>query len=872
MFSSQAAYTRSFKLPLLEETRASLCSGMESVGHAPACEITRIDFSKHHKPPKELYYNILTKKITDFRNNGGHYEPEAGDLLALTNTKPRRIEDLINKPGGESLIIALVSPTDDNSDMTRVLLSKDVSAQLRPRIDKPLIRVFATYLANLITNMRIWKALNPDPLVTMNLIPEILRPIPQTGVVDCIDCFSEENIMILDNNLREAIESFGLHESQRDDVFSSIGMRKCLHKRSRVKFIWGPPGTGKTKTVASILYSLFRLKCRTLACAPTNIVVLKVALRLMGLLTDSLKYDTYGLGDILLFGNGDRMKVDHHNELLYVFLDYRAQVLNKCLSPFDGWKPTLDSMISLLQEPKEQYLSYLRNKGSLNEDSESDSSQSEDGNETDDNGIGDVTYIKGKTLKRNARKHWKNVIDQSLKASNQTTDHHKDSQTDEVITFEEFVRKRFYSLGDRMDFLMKGLYTHLPTSFIALDVVRRMISLLDLLKILKTTTQNSDHASRLTMKRGQFLEILKSLPDQFELPITVFTGIQSVKNFCLMNASLIFCTASSSAKMQTEGMKPVEMLIIDEAAQLKECESLIPLQIPGLSNAIFIGDDRQLPAMVQSKIADNADFGRSLFERLSKLGQKKHLLKVQYRMHPSISLFPNNNFYQKQIVDAANVKEKGYNKAFLVEKMYGSYSFINVSGGKENFDKGHSPRNLVEAAVVDQIIKKLYKKYCITKQKVSVGVISPYKGQVGLIHENTGKRYAKCDKNEFCVSVRSVDGFQGGEEDIIIISTVRSNGNGSVGFLSNHQRTNVALTRARHCLWVIGNATTLTNSGTVWKDLVNDAKTRGCFYEADEDEEVEHAIHTENETVDTLSRELAAINIRGGRGVSKFNI
>jgi len=101
---------------------------------------------------------------------------------------------------------------------------------------------------------------------------------------------------------------------------------------------------------------------------------------------------------------------------------------------------------------------------------------------------------------------------------------------------------------------------------------------------------------------------------------------------------------------------------------------------------------------------------------------------------------------------------------------------------------------------------QLYAEYSVSKQEVSVGVVSPYKGQVGLIQDTFGNKYSNYSENGFSVSVRSVDGFQGGEEDIIIISTVRSNGNGSVGFLSNYQRTNVALTRARfvatytHCL------------------------------------------------------------------------
>ena len=84
-----------------------------------------------------------------------------------------------------------------------------------------------------------------------------------------------------------------------------------------------------------------------------------------------------------------------------------------------------------------------------------------------------------------------------------------------------------------------------------------------------------------------------------------------------------------------------------------------------------------------------------------------------------------------------------------------------------------------------------------SKQKVRVGVISPYKAQVYAISERFGKTYSSDPQSDFSVSVRSVDGFQGGEEDVIIISTVRSNGGSAVGFLSNRLRANVALTRAR---------------------------------------------------------------------------
>ena len=91
------------------------------------------------------------------------------------------------------------------------------------------------------------------------------------------------------------------------------------------------------------------------------------------------------------------------------------------------------------------------------------------------------------------------------------------------------------------------------------------------------------------------------------------------------------------------------------------------------------------------------------------IGHKKHLLNVQHRMHPSISLFPNRMFYENDILDGPNVIERSYKRRFLQGKMYGSYSFINVAHGKEEFDNSHSLQNMVEAAVASEIVSSLFK-------------------------------------------------------------------------------------------------------------------------------------------------------------------
>ncbi|GKA71174.1 UvrD-like helicase, ATP-binding domain, P-loop containing nucleoside triphosphate hydrolase [Tanacetum coccineum] len=143
--------------------------------------------------------------------------------------------------------------------------------------------------------------------------------------------------------------------------------------------------------------------------------------------------------------------------------------------------------------------------------------------------------------------------------------------------------------------------------------------------------------------------------------------------------------------------------------------------------------------------------------------------------------------------------------------MFSSYSFINVVGRKEEKDDdGNSQRNMVENRIV---VVNVYMTFSVTS---TVWQDSQKKLTIGV--------------------VRSVDGFQGGEKDIIILSTVRSNIRGSLGFISSPQRTNVALTKARHCLWILGNERTLTNSESIWKDLVYDARNRHCFFDAKPDE------------------------------------
>ncbi|KAF7151329.1 hypothetical protein RHSIM_Rhsim02G0186700 [Rhododendron simsii] len=915
IFSSTKEYMDSFIYPLIEETHTGLFSSIQTVHRAPTREIWSVDIAEDFNPPMYLYYTISLNRKRD--RHAASYEPKLGDLIALTEVRPNCMEDL-QRPRSPYLIGLVHTVGECGSENMVIRASKAIvpGEYGYRRKYKKQRSLFVVYLTSMITNLRMWMALKSElEGRNMNVIDRVLQP-DSTIEESCSKCLSEESNQAVKSIVENAmISSFKLDTSQWEAVSSCVATRQCHHQNT-VKLIWGPPGTGKTKTVASLLFALLRIKCRTLTCAPTNIAVLGVTSRLMSLVNGALEYDTYGLGDIVLFGNGKRMEIDDHEDLFDVFLDYRVNALSSCLNSLTGWKHNVESMIRLLEDPEEMYRLYLeerkneQNKGEEEEDT-SFGNWMVISNEDKDEGIHQDSNDEGanriwwrkivQTWKENKKSEkeeeeerrrisrrkivqpWKEnkksekeeeeerskrkrklECDKREEKDDSTRSNKENGEKDEDLTatFEEFFMKRFKLIGNQLIFHTTDLYTHLPTAFISLEVVKKMIKALDLLKSIgamytravaikslrevlngvdEVGNTTFEHFRNLSSSKTELVQILRFLPEiLIHLPI-LNTSHNEIRSFCLQNACLIFCTASSSATLHTKGMRELELLVIDEAAQLIECESTIPLQLSGLRHAILVGDERQLPATVESEICQSAKFGRSLFERLVILGRKKHLLNVQYRMHPSISSFPNREFYESKILDGPNVKEQAHERRLLRGSMYGSYSFINVSQGKEELDR-HSTKNLVEVAVVSKIVASLFKEYVASKQKLSVGCISPYKAQVFALQEKLGQTYNTDSYPDFSVDVRSVDGFQGGEEDLIIISTVRCNERGSVGFLSNRQRTNVALTRARHCLWILGDGATLINSGSVWKELVVDAKARDCFYDANDDKNLAQAV------------------------------
>lgn len=797
-FPNLKSYLECYTSPLLEELRAEMSSSLESLSTVPSVRISRIE----EKRDKYEIYLASDCQVAKPHNRPECYTPSVGDVILLSDVKPGHISDTTRN--GRPYRVAFVTDADggdeyDDSPPAKygIVASGKIDAADDERQDGKSTSLFAACLLNIVTYIRIWRCLDYEALRTnRGLIEKMVnyQPISSTSENSTEDAGPTDSVEIWTK-----LSAMELNTSQNDAVLNCIS--KMHSKSSTFTLIWGPPGTGKTKTISVLLWLMREMKHGTLVCAPTNLAIKQVASRFLKLVQEH-SGDTRCLGDVLLIGNKERMCVD--GDLKQIYLYDRVRRLFGCFAPLTGWKHHLSSLSDFLENGYSQYLQHLQ-----------------------------------------------------------------DSQEGDTPSFFSYARKRFAVIYMELRRCFNDLLLHVPKSSILEVNYNSILLLLEMLEefnhmiqcryfgdeIRKVFLYSNDEPDQtnssvvtLGKTRIKCLEELSTLLSCLKLPLT--SSKPTIRDFCIKSASIVFCTVSSSTKITAN--KKVEFLVVDEAAQLKECETLIPLRLWTLKHAVLIGDECQLPATVKSKVCTDALFGRSLFERLSSLGHEKHLLNMQYRMHPSISIFPNTSFYEGRISDATNVMEKEHRRMYLPGSMFGPYSFINIEDGREERDElGHSKRNFVEAAVIEEILYRLRRACFKTKRKVTVGVICPYNAQVVAIQ-------GKIEKMRFDplqVKTNSVDGFQGGEEDIIILSTVRSNSVGKVGFLSNAQRANVCLTRARHCLWILGNATTLASSGSIWSDLVRDAKDRRCFFNASSDYVISHVIAKQRRDLDRVNVE-----------------
>lgn len=303
-------------------------------------------------------------------------------------------------------------------------------------------------------------------------------------------------------------------------------------------------------------------------------------------------------------------------------------------------------------------------------------------------------------------------------------------------------------------------------------------------------------------------------------------------------ARVIACTLVGSAHHLLEGMK-FGTLFIDEAAQALEAACWIPMK--RASRVILAGDHCQLPPTVKSIAALRAGLGKTLMERIAEnKPEVVTLLKIQYRMNDEIMRFSSDWFYGGKVESAPQIKYRSvldYDHPITWIDTSNEENQITIEGedapedsastsssvsaANQNSDLNFKEQfvgesfgriNKAEAELTLLTLAEYFTKISkqrVLEERIDVGIISPYRAQVQYLKKLI-KKYEFFKPYRRLISVNTVDGFQGQERDVILISLVRSNDEGQIGFLKDLRRMNVAITRARMKLIILGNKDTMT--------------------------------------------------------------
>ena len=364
-------------------------------------------------------------------------------------------------------------------------------------------------------------------------------------------------------------------------------------------------------------------------------------------------------------------------------------------------------------------------------------------------------------------------------------------------------------------------------------------------------------------KNGKYTTSIHSINDQIESMMKNKTQLneqynvihKDMINDILMSVDVICATCiGSGSELFVENNLEFPLIVIDEASQTIEPAVLIPIINSSKNNSrlVLIGDQKQLPPTINNVNAKNYGLDKTLFDRLiekfsgfTKLSpsfplMKNNLLSIQYRMHPHISQWPNKMFYDNKIENACNERDfelfniPGFNWPMMKSDNYYEVSpllFINCNGIEHRRDDG-SISNELEAIIVVKLLMNIIDSVKMNIDNTNfidsnknilnnIGIITGYNYQVSKIKEKLMHIYGDNNPLINCIEISSVDGYQGREKELIILSCVRNNNYNDIGFLNDERRLNVALTRAKSGLIIIGNSNTLS-CNYYWRNFINE--------------------------------------------------
>lgn len=320
----------------------------------------------------------------------------------------------------------------------------------------------------------------------------------------------------------------------------------------------------------------------------------------------------------------------------------------------------------------------------------------------------------------------------------------------------------------------------------------------------------------------------------------------------ILKTAQVICTTCVGAGDSRLNRFTFKSVLIDESTQSTEPECLIPI-VRGAQQVILVGDHCQLGPVIMSRFAGQAGLSQSLFERLIRIGVKPIRLNIQYRMHPCLSEWPSNIFYEGSLQNGVTTKQRSapLGVKFSWPDASCPMFFYASTGMEEISASATSYLNRTEATLCEKLLNSMMRAGIKPSQ---IGVITPYEGQRAHLVSNLKRNLSQ--ETAESIEVASVDSFQGREKDYIIFSCVRSNESGNndqpanygygaqqhwnpnnlnkpmanIGFLADPRRLNVALTRARYGLILLGNPRLLSKQ-PLWHNLLLHFSSQGCLVE-----------------------------------------
>ena len=262
-----------------------------------------------------------------------------------------------------------------------------------------------------------------------------------------------------------------------------------------------------------------------------------------------------------------------------------------------------------------------------------------------------------------------------------------------------------------------------------------------------------------------------------------------------------------------------ERVLIDEAGQMTEILTLGP-QVRGCKQVVLIGDHQQLPPSV-SREAAKQGMAISLFERLVESDFDPVILDTQYRFHPSIGEYPSCRYYEARLRPGREASDFALPLGFPWPNEACPVCFVPAAGSEERGPHGRSFQNVDEATMVSSIVGSL-----MDGDAGELAVLATYAAQVVVLKDVLARQV------EQGVVIETIDAFQGREADVVVVSLVRSNTKKRLGFVEDERRMNVALTRGRNGIIVLGDPCTLEDDALAWGDWIRWARKRGLVLEA----------------------------------------